>query len=153
MEFDMAQIVQELGQTLAASGTKVQITWLAWPAGTTVDAVTQSQVGPTVDGEVQGPAVQRQVARAMVHFPEPGANSSVRQFQEVEIGDCIMDFGQDVSLDGKTGLSFLILDPEGNPLDGQVWVPKPTGERLARTWGAVVQGVKIWRRVLLRKAT
>ena len=153
MEFDMAMVVGEIGATLAGAGTDIQISWQAWPVGTTIDPVTQSPVGPTVDGVLQLPWVRTQIARGMVHFPEPGANSSVRQFNEVEIGDCIIDFGQDVNLEGKLGLSFLMLDRQGQPLDGQAWVPKPTSERLARTWGAVVQGVKLWRRVLLRKAT
>jgi len=153
MEFDMARIVEEFGAAVAGAGTDVQISWQVWPAGTTVDAVTQSNIGPTVGGVAQLPTIQTQIARALIHFPEPGANSSVRQFNEVEIGDCIVDFGQDVKLEGKTGLSFLFLDRQGNPIDGQVWVPKPTSERLARTWGAIVQGVKLWRRVLLRKAT
>lgn len=149
----MSMVVGELGATLAGAGTDVRITWQVWLAGTTVDAVTQSPIGPTVDGIVQQPTIQTQIARGLVHFPEPGANSAIRQFNEVEIGDCIIDFGQDVNLEGKLGLSFLLLDRQGNPLDGQAWVPKPTSERLARTWGAVVQGVKLWRRVLLRKAT
>jgi len=54
---------------------------------------------------------------------------------------------------GQGQASAPVLDRQGNPIDGQMWVPKSTSERLARTWGAIVQGVKLWRRVPLRKAT
>ena len=97
--------------------------------------------------------VRTETVKAFLHFPEPGANSAVRQFNEVELGDCIADFAQDVLLDGREGLEFLFLDPDGKPIDGQKWVPKPVSETLARTWGVIMQGKKLWRPVLLRKAT
>jgi hypothetical protein len=138
---------------LAAAGVDVDISWREWPAGTTTDPVTQSRTGPTVNGVVQGPVSKSQVVRGLVHFPEPGANSAVRQFNEVEVGDAIVDFPPDLVLEGKDNLQFVFLDRTGNPIDGQVWVAKPISETLARTWGALVGGQRIWRTVLLRKAT
>ena len=145
MDFDIGLIISEFGETLQASRTDVQISWKERPANPTIDPVTRSKTGT--------PVIKTQLARGFIHFPEPRANSQVVQFQEIELGDCIVDFGQDVELDGKEGLMFLFLDHAGNPVDGQVWVPKPTSERLARTWGMIVAGVKIWRPVLLRKQT
>src|ERR1019366_4975244 len=132
MEFDMARITQELGSSLQYNGTDIQISWREWPAGTTIDPVTLSKVGPTIDSHVVGPTSKTQIAKGFIHFPEPRANSQVTQFQEIELGDAIVDFGQDVCLDGKDGLSFIFLDRSGRPIDGQVWVTKPVSERLAR---------------------
>ena len=153
MEFDLALIQSDFAETLQASGTDIQLSWREWPSGTTTDPVTLSKVGPTINGAVVGPTARTQAAKGFIHYPEPRANSSVQQFQEIELGDCIVDFGADVQLDGKDGLSFLFLDPSGQPIDGQKWVPKPISERLARTWGMTVAGVSIWRTVVLRKAT
>jgi hypothetical protein len=149
MRSNISKILQRLPGNLARNGTQVQVSWQEWPADAVVDPVTQTKV--LADG--QSPVARSKVVPAFLHFPEPGANSAVRQFNEVELGDCIADFHQDVALDRLDKLEFLFLDRDGQPVDGQAWVVKQTGDVLARTWGAVVQGQRIFRSVLLRKAT
>ncbi len=158
MDFDLARIQSEIAEAIGGAGTDIQISWREWPAGTTIDPITQSKIGPTVDGEVLGPTERTMVVKGMIHFPEPRANSQVVQFNEIELGDCIVDFQENVALDApgggpKEAVTLLFLDRQGKPIDGQKWVPKPTPERLAKTWGLIVCGVKLLRPVLLRKAT
>jgi len=144
MRSNLGFISSRVGAALEANGTQVRVSWVAWPLGS-LDPVTMSHTG--------APAALNMVVMAFLHFPQPTVNSAVRQFNEVEVGDCIADFDASVKLDGKDKLEFVFLDADGNPVDGQKWVTKPTNERLAQTWGAVIQGVRLLRPVLLRKAT
>jgi len=146
---DVNRIEEAICTQLEEAGTDVLVTWEAYPEGTTIDPVTQSEVLP------EGGAVipMQMTVRALLHFPQPVGNTAVRQFNEVEVGDCIADFHQDVELDGKAKLQFVFLDECGEPIDGQKWVVKPIGEKLAQSWDAVVGGQRLMRTVLLRKAT
>lgn len=146
MRSNIAFIKDRVGLNLAESGTGVRITWREWPTGATIDPVTQSRSGT--------PTVKTQLTQAFLHFPTPRGNSAVQQFNEIELGDCIADFCQDVSLDGKDALEFVFLDnATKQPIDNQKWVPKPISSRLAQSWAVVIQGQRLFRPVLLRKAT
>lgn len=145
MRSNLAFISTRIGVNLAESGTNVLISWRAWPSNSTLDPVTQSRTGT--------PTTQTMRAQAFLHFPEIKANSVVRQFNEIEAGDCIADFSADVALDGLDSLTFTFLNPDGTPIDGSVWVTKPISERLARSWGAIIQGARLFRTVLLRRQT
>jgi hypothetical protein len=128
---------------LAETGTDVRIEWTAYTGTVTVDPVTQATIGTS--------ARMTMVARAFAHFVQV-ATSQVRQFNEVEAGDCILDFAADVSLEGKVDLVFTLLDQYGQPI-GNSWVPKQVSDRLGQTWDVVVGGQRLYRSVLLRKQT
>jgi hypothetical protein len=145
MRSNLQRIMQRLPANLAQSGTKVRISWREWPSNSTIDPVTQSRTGT--------PTAMVMTAFAFLHFPTPRGNSSVQQFNEIELGDCIADFHQDVPIDGKDALEFVFLDNTGQPIDNQKWVTKPISTRLAQSWAVVVQGQRLFRPVLLRKAT
>jgi hypothetical protein len=131
--------------SLEKAGTDVLVSWVGWPSGTPIDPVTQSKLG--------SPVAMSMTVKAFLHFPQPPGNTAIRQFNEVEAGDCIADFHQDVELDGLDKLEFVFLDRDGDPIDNQKWVTKPTGEKLAQSWNAVIEGQRLLRPVLLRKAT
>jgi hypothetical protein len=145
MRSNLAFIAQRVGLNLAESGTDVLVSWMTWPVNSAVDPVTQSRTGK--------PTAMSMTVKAFLHFPQPSADSAVRQFNEIELGDCIADFHQDVQLDGLDKLEFVFLKPDGTPIDNQKWVTKPTGEKLAQSWNVVLQGQRLYRPVLLRKAT
>lgn len=115
--------------------TDVLLTWRAWTGTPTVDPVTGSKTGTS--------SVQVLNVRALVHFVT--ASSRVRQFNEVEVGDCIADFPVAAPLDGKEELTFTI--------GGQLWVQKEISTNLASHWELEAQGQRLWRTVLLRRAT
>ncbi|HEX3800243.1 MAG TPA: hypothetical protein VH413_16225 [Verrucomicrobiae bacterium] len=144
MRSRIGKIINRLAANLEENGTLVKVTWAVYPAGA-IDPVTQSKTGTPVEESI--------CVRAFLHFPEPANNTGVQQFNEIERGDCIADFHQDTPLDGKDKLEFIFLTNEGEPIDGQKWVAKPTSEKLTQTWGAVVRGQRLMRTVLLRKAT
>ena len=148
MRSNLPRILSRLESNLGDSGTTVSISWEVYPAGVTVDPVTGAQ--NLAAGSV---TIQTMTVKAFLHFPQPVGNAVVRQFQEIEAGDCIADFCQDVPLDGKPGLKFMFLDHAGNPIDGVVWEIKPISERLAKNWDVIVAGHRLLRTVLLRKAT
>jgi hypothetical protein len=71
--------------------------------------------------------------------------SRVRQFNEVEVGDLILDFPGDASIDGLRDLVFVV--------NGKSYVVKQIGEKLAQFWDVTVQGRQFFRTVLVRVAT
>jgi hypothetical protein len=122
--------------TKGGPATPVTLKWIEWTGATTTDPVTGSKLGTKVD--------KTSTVNAFVHFVQPAA-TGVRQFNEIEHGDCIVDFSPDAPLDGKEELRFEIA--------GALWVQKTVGRTLATTWDTLVGGQKIFRTVLLRKAT
>lgn len=79
---------------------------------------------------------------AFVHFVEP-VKSITRQFTEIETGDVIIDFLDDVSLP-RAGAKFVI--------DGETYVQKEVGNQLAQYWDVIVQGQRHFRTVVATKA-
>jgi hypothetical protein len=79
---------------------------------------------------------------AFVHFVEP-VKSITRQFTEIETGDAIIDFLDDVVLP-RTGAKFVI--------DGETYVQKEVGNQLAQYWDVIVQGQRHFRTVVATKA-
>jgi hypothetical protein len=101
----------------------------------TTDRVTNSRTGNSVS--------KTATVKAFLHFTL--ATSMVSQFNVLEAGDAIADFSADVEIDGKEDLRFVI--------DGEVWEEKSLPDRLARTWDTQFKGQKLYRSVVLRKAT
>lgn len=132
-------IHQRVAENLAEGGgnvTDVVMTWREWPAGSTLDPVTQARTGTPIE--------RNQVLRALVHFVQPANVNQVRQHAEIEVGDCIVDFAPDAPIDGKDEPRFIIA--------GQQWVPKKVNGKLPSSWDALVGGQKMFRTVLLELA-
>jgi hypothetical protein len=126
---------------LASVGTPIVLTWNAWPAGAVRDPVTNTFMGT--------PTTQREEIKALLHFVS--ATASVRQFAEIQQGDCIADISPKVVLQGRDGLSFLL--PTGPNNGWETWMNRPLSSELAVFWNAMHAGVKVFQTVLLRKAT
>jgi hypothetical protein len=136
MRSNLPFILSRIPANLAESGTDVTLHWTTL-AGGTLDPVTGATVGAT-------PTAQTEAAKAFLHFVQI-AQSGQRIFNEFEVGDCIADFAPTVTFEGREQLWFEI--------DGQRWVAKQFSDKLGRTWDVVMQGQRLFRSVLLRKAT
>ena len=119
------------------NGTCITLNWTVTTGGT-VDPVTQSIVGGTV-------SPRSQLTKGFVHTVQI-ATSQVKQFNEYENGDLILDFDPALVIDGLENLTFTLPD-------GTVWTAKQVGDRPGHTWDAMAQGQPIYRSVLVRKAT
>ncbi len=137
MRTNLQMISQRMKVNLATNGTRIVLNWTV-TTGATADPVTQALVGGTV-------TAMSERRNAFIHAIQIG-KSQVQQFNEIEIGDMILDFAGDVQIDGRAGLTFTLPD-------GTVLVNKPVSDRLARSWDAIVQGKKLLRPVLCRKQT
>lgn len=114
-------------------GTDVVLKWNTLTGGT-LDPTTNSLVGATAEP-------QTETVKALLHFI--GGSFQVREFVEIEVGDCIADFAATVTLEGRTGLYF--------EFNGAQWEQKPMSDRLAEMWDTVVKGQRLFRTVLLKK--
>lgn len=137
MRSNAYMIERRIKASLETNGTRIKLTWTN-TTGATIDPVTQAAMGGTA-------TLMTETRRAFVHFIQIG-RSQVQQFNEIEIGDVILDFAGDAAIDGRPGLTFTLPD-------GTVLVNKPVSDRLARSWDALVQGRKMLRPVLCRKQT
>lgn len=135
MRSNIGKIATRVGLNLKKSGTDVVLKWKEWTGTPTVDPTTESEIGESTD--------QTETVQGFVHYIQ--ATTSLRQFGEVEVGDCIVDLHQDVDIDGKQSLVFII--------DGEEWKQKQIGDKLAKYWAVMAQGQKLFRTVLLRKTT
>jgi hypothetical protein len=79
---------------------------------------------------------------AFVHFVEP-VKSGYRQFTEIETGDVILDFLDDVALP-RTGAIFVV--------DGETYVQKEVGNQLTQFWDLMIEGQRHFRTVVGTKA-
>lgn len=140
MRTNLPFILHRRSLNVDESGTEIALAWQTWPAGTTFDPTTQSYVA---DDDHQ-PTAQTGTLKAFIHFVN-FLNSQVRQFNEIEVGDVILDVAPDTDLSGREGLTFTI--------DGQDYVPKPLSNRLAQAMDVIFQGEKILRPLLLRRKT
>ncbi len=128
-----------------AGGTDVLVAWVEIEGGA-LDPTT----GAIVSG-VQTPASG--VIRAL-GVEEP-ARSVVRQFAEIQAGDLILEVdaaGQVLKPDGST-VALAALDTPRFLWAGVWYVQKEVGEGLAASWNAVVAGQRLYRTLLLRRAT
>jgi hypothetical protein len=79
---------------------------------------------------------------AFVHFVEP-VKSGYRSFTEIETGDVILDFLDDVNLP-RTGAKFIV--------DGETYVQKEVGNQLSLYWDLIIEGQRHFRTVVGTKA-
>lgn len=117
-------------------GTSMVVSWSEFSGTPTIDPVTQSTIGT-------GTRVTTRLS-GFVHFVQIGS-TAVKVFNEIEVGDVIVDLPGDVDLNGKIDLRFEIM--------GEAYVPKLVSDDLAKNWDAVAGGVRLTRTLLLRKAT
>jgi hypothetical protein len=136
MRSNLGFILDRQALNLAESGTDIVLHWQTLSGGT-ADPVTGATVGAVR-------TAQSQSVKAFVHYVNI-AQSTQRIFSEIEKGDCILDLDPAVALEGKDGLQFEI--------SGERWVQKEFSEKLAKSWDVLMQGQRIFRPVLLRKAT
>ncbi|MDE2102855.1 MAG: hypothetical protein KGL39_36765 [Patescibacteria group bacterium] len=128
-------IAGRIGDAVETVGGYVTLCWKE-PAGAPLTR-------DTVDGAPNVPMVDKQlVVKAMLYYVS--ATTQIRQFAEIQAGDCIATFNPGLALQGKESLRFVI--------DGQEWSSKPVSEQLSSYWG-VAANLKLYQVVLLRKAT
>lgn len=119
---------------LEDSGTDILLQWQEL-TGTSIEPQTQSVLGT--------PGLRELVVKGWVHYVQAAAQSQVRQFAEIEVGDCLVDLPPEVVVDGLLGLTFTI--------KGVVWRPKRIGDRLAQSWDMVVVNERLVRTILLSR--
>jgi hypothetical protein len=135
MRSNLAFMRQRMRQNLAESGTDIVLEWTEWTGTPTIDPVTKSKIGTS--------SRQTETIKGHVHFVQI-ASAQVRQFNEVQDGDCIIDIDPAVTIEGREALTFTIA--------GERWVQKKVSEKLARAWGDLAQGIEFERPILLTKA-
>ena len=147
MDLQVGDMLNEIARELHQNGTPILLQWNAVPAGAVPDPV---------DGTVAGLVPQTKTLPAFVHQVQDAGSSSVRQFNEVEVGDLILDFPGDAAIDppslaassGAASARDLVFVVNGKP-----YLAKQIGEKLAQTWDVTVQGKQLFRTVLVRVAT
>ena len=138
MELNIGDVLNEIRRELAQNGTDIVLQWNAVPPGVTPDPV---------DGSVSGLIPQTMTLPAFVHQVQATGESNMRQFNEVEMGNIILDFAADVAIDAPSGgalrdLVFLI--------NGKPYVAKEIGEKLAQSWDVTVGSQRLFRSVLVK---
>ena len=119
---------------VARHGSTITLRWVEQSGGT-LDAATREKVGATSTNKST-------TVKALVHFVGP-ATSGVRIYNEIQIGDAILDLDPSVALDGKKDLTFEFGDA--------VWAQKKVGKELAMAWDTIWQDQKIFRTVLVTR--
>jgi len=135
MRTNIVTILKRQGLARKMAGTPVVLKWQFWTVGWTTDPVTGRRVGTS--------APQTETVMAFVHFV--GGSTVVRQNAEIAVGDVIVDFAPDVTLEGRDGLTFEIA--------GVRYGEKKINGVLTMTWDAMVLGQKLGRSLLLQLAT
>lgn len=115
-------------------GTPIRLDWVT---------LSSVQEDPTTGAKLGTATPQTETVSGFFNYVNI-AQSNVRQFEEIEDGDAIIDIPANTLIEGRDGLTFTI--------DGQVWVQKRMGEKLAQHW-EVNQGQRQYRTLLLRKQT
>ena len=149
MDLQVGDMLNEIARELHQNGTPILLQW---------NAVIQGATPDPVDGSLPAAAqvAQAKTLPAFVHQVQDAGRSSVRQFNEVEVGDLILDFPGDAAIDppslaassGAASARDLVFVVNGKP-----YVAKQIGEKLAQTWDVTVQGKQMFRTVLVRVAT
>jgi len=129
-------IAERVESNLEESGTDVVVNWNEWPANAALDPVTQARTGT--------PTARTETLRAFLHFIQPSA-SVIRQFDEIETGDCLLEYSPEVTLEGRDSLRFII--------EGVEWSAKPMSQHLRETWDAVFAGRRLFKTLLLKRST
>lgn len=140
VHIDIGRIQNDIARVMAGDKlpTSVVLQWEEWP----VDSI----VNPVTGGRSGTPVMRTETQPALVHYVAAAGHGSVRQFNEIEVGDVILDFMADVQIDGRTNLRY--------GLPGDRWyVNKPVSDLLAQSWDVVAGGQRIFRTVLARPAT
>lgn len=99
-------------------------------------------IDPALEGTVPATTTVTRCHPAFVHFVEP-TKSGYRQFTEIENGDVILDFLDDVCLP-RTGTKFIV--------DGETYVQKEVGNQLSQFWDLMIEGRRHFRTVVGSKA-
>jgi hypothetical protein len=136
MDLNIGEMLAEIQRELNENGTDVVLQWNTLSSGTLPDPV---------DGSTSGLVPQSMTLRAFAHAVQATGSSSVRQFNEVEAGDLILDFEGDTRIDGLRDLVFLV--------NSKAYVAKEIGEKLAQSWDVTVGNQRLFRSVLVRVAT
>ena len=138
MDLNVGDIVAEIARELHQNGSPIVLQWNAVAAGVMPDPV---------DGTVPASALTPQTStqHAFIHQIAMAGRSQVKQFNEVEEGDLILDFAADVPIDALCDLVFLV--------NGKPYVAKEISEKLAQSWDVTVQGQQMMRSVLVRVKT
>ena len=102
-------IADRIEINLAESGTQIALAWNIWPDGAVRDPVTGQFPGTPTPGQAGVPA--------LLHFVS--ASSTVRQFAEIQTGDCMVDLSPKLDLKGKDGLTFWL--PSGADAAAGAW--------------------------------
>ncbi len=145
MDLQVGDMLNEIARELHQNGTPILLQWNAVISGATPDPV---------DGSLPAAALvpQSKTLPAFVHQVQDAGRSSVRQFNEVEVGDLILDFPGDAALpevgSQRSEVRDLVFVVSGKP-----YVAKQIGEKLAQAWDVTVQGKQLFRTVLVRVAT
>ena len=90
------------------------------------------------------PTPHREVIKAFLHFIRP-ASSVIRQFTEIETGDCVIEYSPEIRLEGRQELRFII--------EGIEWSAKPMSEDLREVWDSVFAGRRLYTVLLLKRST
>jgi len=145
MDLNVAEMLNEIARELNQNGTPILMQWNTLSGGTLPDPV---------DGTVPAAALvpQTKTLPAFVHQVQDAGTSRARLFNEVEVGDLILDFPGDAALpevgsqrSEARDLVFVV--------NGKAYVAKQIGEKLAQSWDVTVQGKQLFRTVLVRVAT
>ena len=145
MDLQVGDVLNEIARELNQNGTEILLQWNTLSGGTLPDPV---------DGTVPAAALvpQTKTLPAFVHQVQDAGTSRVRQFNEVEVGDLILDFPGDAALSEVGGQRSEVRDLVF-VVNGKPYVAKQIGEKLAQTWDVTVQGKQLFRTVLVRVAT
>ena len=133
MNLNIGDVLAEIERELNENGTDVVLQWNELPP----DAVPDP-----VDGSVAGLIPRTVTLTAFVHQVQATGTSRVRQFNEVETGDLILDFNGEAAIDGLRNLVFVV--------NGRPYVAKDIGEKLAQTWDVTVGNQRLFRSVLVK---
>lgn len=129
--FAQAEIAAHLA---GPHGSEILLRWVEQEGTTTVDVTTGAVLSAT-------PAtVRTESVRGMIHYVQP-TTGQVRQFEEVSVGDALLDLPATTVVEGRAELEFVV--------DGQVWVQKKLSEKLRDYWDVYVGGTRLYRTVLL----
>jgi len=123
------------GLNLAESGNDIVLKWTEWNGPTTEDPTTGSILGT--------PVPMTETIKGFTHFIK--ASTVLRQFAELEAGDCLLDVHRDQVLKGRNGLVFVI--------DGEEWKQKEVAGKTATYVNTMCRNQKIFQTVVLRKTT